>query len=166
MEEIDGLDGAELSASSTLIHFDRPIPLLRIPLHSTPAVLAFRDADSWSAALQSTQAKVFEQCQSGARVGCAVSASKKCSPPWWKNLLGLSMADFVEREKCEERETAACLEASKPTCHRFAQEKCLPAFRDARISCSFLSSDYPNHRAVDQNCLRGSDLLEKFFAGG
>lgn len=46
----------------------------------------------------------------------------------------MSAEDFAEREKCEEREMASCLAASKEACIQFAKEKCLPPFRDARIA--------------------------------
>ncbi|CAA7394994.1 unnamed protein product [Spirodela intermedia] len=170
-------EAEDLSASSTLVHFDRPLPLLRVPLlagasddpSAGPFVLAFRDADSWRAAFRSTEARVVEQCEAGARVGCSLSASKKCSPPWWKTLLGLSSVDFAEREKCEEREMAACLEASRGPCSRFAREKCLPAFRDARISSvgptgfPQLGSENPKLEPIDQTNYRGSALLEEIF---
>lgn len=42
--------------------------------------------------------------------------------------------DYAERERCEERELASCLAASKEPCIKFAKEKCFPAFRDARIA--------------------------------
>ena len=42
--------------------------------------------------------------------------------------------DYAERERCEEREIASCLAASKEPCIKFAKEKCFPAFRDARIA--------------------------------
>lgn len=69
--EYEGVGAEDLSASSTLVHFDRPMPLLRVPLlagasddpSAGPFVLAFRDADSWRAAFRSTEAKVVEQCE-------------------------------------------------------------------------------------------------------
>ena len=45
----------------------------------------------------------------------------------------VSKEELIEREKCEEREMSECLEASRSSCRKFAEEKCLPVFRDARI---------------------------------
>ncbi|KAG1342570.1 putative tRNA sulfurtransferase [Cocos nucifera] len=145
MEEeaaILGSDLEEFSASATVVPFDPPLPLLRGPVpagfsddpSAGPFVLAFRDAGSWRFAFRATEAKIIEQCEAGARVGCSISASNKCKPPWWKTLFGVSAADFAEREKCEEREVASCLAASKEACIQFAKEKCLSPFRDARIA--------------------------------
>ncbi|XP_038983122.1 uncharacterized protein LOC103702548 isoform X2 [Phoenix dactylifera] len=145
MEEEAAILGSnleEFSASATVVPFDPPLPLLRIPVPAGPSddpsagpfVLVFRDAGSWHSAFRATEAKIIEQCEAGARVGCSISASNKCKPPWWKTLFGVSAADFAEREKCEEREMASCLAASKEACIQFAKGKCLPPFRDARIA--------------------------------
>lgn len=72
--------------------------------------------------------------QGGARIGCSISASSKCKPPWWRTLFGGATVDYSERERCEEREMTACIAASKESCLNFAQDKCLIPFRDARIS--------------------------------
>ncbi|XAR58585.1 hypothetical protein NMG60_11014052 [Bertholletia excelsa] len=133
----------DYSPSSTTITFDRPVPLLRrhLPAGASddrsagPFVLAFRDAESWAAAYKACESRLTEQCEAGARIGCAISASSKCKPPWWKLMFGgAKMDDFAEREKCEEREMAACLEAAKGNCRKFAKDKCLPVFKDARIA--------------------------------
>ncbi|KAF5937542.1 hypothetical protein HYC85_025048 [Camellia sinensis] len=132
----------DYSPSSTIITFDCPVPLLRGPLpagsaddpSAGPFVLAFRDAQSWTSAYKACESKLTEQCEAGARIGCAISASSKCKPPWWKSLFSRGKTDFADREKCEEREMAVCLEASKASCSKFATDKCLPVFRDARIA--------------------------------
>ncbi|KAL7198502.1 hypothetical protein ACSBR2_020902 [Camellia fascicularis] len=132
----------DYSPSSTIITFDCPVPLLRGPLpagsaddpSAGPFVLAFRDAQSWTSAYKACESKLTEQCMAGARIGCAISASSKCKPPWWKSLFSRGKTDFADREKCEEREMAVCLEASKASCSKFATDKCLPVFRDARIA--------------------------------
>ncbi|CAA6658709.1 unnamed protein product [Spirodela intermedia] len=159
-------EAEDLSASSTLVHFDRPLPLLRVPLlagasddpSAGPFVLAFRDADSWRAAFRSTEARVVEQCEAGARVGCSLSASKKCSPPWWKTLLASAALTLLRGRS-----------AKSGPCSRFAREKCLPAFRDARISSvgptgfPQLGSENPKLEPIDQTNYRGSALLEEIF---
>ncbi|KAF2589643.1 hypothetical protein F2Q70_00041295 [Brassica cretica] len=128
----------EYSASATTVSFDRPIPLLRGPIpaggsESGQYVLAFRSLDSWAAAYKRCEAQIKEQCEEGARIGCAVSASSNCKPPWWRSLGG-AVVDMREREKCEEREFKECLVAAKDKCSGFAKEKCSAAFLDARIA--------------------------------
>ncbi|XP_010246381.1 PREDICTED: uncharacterized protein LOC104589682 [Nelumbo nucifera] len=137
-------DGDDYSPSATVITFDHPIPLLRGPIPAGlsddpsigPFVLAFRDARIWKSALQACEAKVIEQCEAGIRIGCSISASSKCKPPWWRTLFGGAPVDFAAREQCEEHEMAACLAASKGSCLKLAKDKCLPPFRDARIALS------------------------------
>lgn len=128
----------EYSASATTVAFDRPIPLLRGPIpaggsESGQYVLAFRSLDSWAAAYKRCEAQIKEQCEEGARIGCAVSASNNCKPPWWRSLGG-AVPDMREREKCEEREFKECVGAAKDKCSGFAKEKCSAAFLDARIA--------------------------------
>ncbi|CAF2049272.1 BnaA09g40370D [Brassica napus] len=128
----------EYSASATTVSFDRPKPLLRGPIpaggsESGQYVLAFRSLDSWAAAYKRCEAQIKEQCEEGARIGCAVSASNNCKPPWWRSLGG-AVVDMREREKCEEREFKECLVAAKDKCSGFAKEKCSAAFLDARIA--------------------------------
>ncbi|KAK9282488.1 hypothetical protein L1049_005406 [Liquidambar formosana] len=133
----------DYSPSSTIIPFERPLPLLRgpVPAGSTddpsigPFVLAFRDAQAWRSAYRACESKLIEQCEGGARIGCSLSASSKCKPPWWRALIGrISSSDFAERAKCEEHETEICMSAAKENCVRFAKEKCLNPFRDARVA--------------------------------
>ncbi|XP_052187312.1 uncharacterized protein LOC127798057 [Diospyros lotus] len=135
-----GVDEDYYSASSTVVTFDRPVPLLRGPVPEGDGrfVLAFRDADSWASAYRACESKLVQQCEAGARIGCAVSASSKCKPPWWHSLLGRPQTD---RGECEERETVLCLEAAKANCSKFAADKCRPVFSGARIAI--------NHRKVD-----------------
>ncbi|XP_077236491.1 uncharacterized protein LOC143877998 [Tasmannia lanceolata] len=154
---MSGSDLEDFSASATVIVFDHPIPLLRGPIPAGlsddpsigPFVLAFRDARSWKFAFRATESKLIEQCEAGARVGCSISASNKCKPPWWKTLLGVATIDFSERERCEECEMSACVAAAKESCIQFAKDKCLPSFREARIALAtpkeppFLSSTHP-----------------------
>ncbi|XP_072989659.1 uncharacterized protein [Typha latifolia] len=175
----------EYSASSTVVPFEPPLPLLRGPVPAAlsddpslgPFVLAFRDSESWRLAYRATESKVIEQCEAGARVGCSITASNKCKSPWWKILLGVTAADFADREQCEEREMASCLEVSRKACIQFAKEKCLPPFRDARIStvdplgtsqlvfCGYENSesllDAENLESKPLT-LRGKDFLESF----
>ncbi|ESQ43734.1 hypothetical protein EUTSA_v10006272mg [Eutrema salsugineum] len=127
----------EYSASATTVAFDRPIPLLRGPIpaggsDSGQYVLAFRSVDAWAAALKRCETLIKEQCEEGARIGCAVSASKKCKPAWWRSLAG--GVDMRERDSCEEREFKECLGAAKDKCSGFAKDKCGGAFSDARIA--------------------------------
>ncbi|KAH7577598.1 hypothetical protein ACOSP7_001446 [Xanthoceras sorbifolium] len=132
----------EYSASSTTIKFDYPIPLLRGPLragpHDDPSsgsyLLAFRSPQSWAAAFRSCESRIISQCEEGARIGCAISASNKCKPPWWRNLIGPKPMDLKEREGCEVREMETCLAVAKDKCVGFAKEKLLKTFRDARIA--------------------------------
>lgn len=137
---IDNLD--DYSRSSTVVNFERPIPLLRGPLpagstddpSAGPFVLAFRDSQAWISSYRACEHKIILQCQEGARIGCAISASSKCKPPWWKSLTGVKPTDLKERERCEEREMESCFAAAKEKCIGFARDKCLSPFRDARIA--------------------------------
>ncbi|KAL3849906.1 hypothetical protein ACJIZ3_011788 [Penstemon smallii] len=131
----------DYSAATTLISFPRPIPLLRGPIKSDdpssgPYLLAFKSPDSWAAAYHSSKTLIISQCESGARIGCSISASTKCKPPWWKFLL--LKQDFGERAKCEEIEMEACFSAAKERCVVFAKQKCEPAFKNARVEVSGL----------------------------
>lgn len=132
----------DYSPSSTVIKFDRPIPLLRGPLPASPSddpsagpyVMAFRDSRAWASSFIACERQIVEQCGEGARIGCAISASSKCKPPWWKALSGgPKPSDLKERELCEEREMAECFASAKEKCVGFARDKCLVPFRDARI---------------------------------
>ncbi|GFP97985.1 hypothetical protein PHJA_001942600 [Phtheirospermum japonicum] len=137
----------DYSADATLIPFPRPLPLLRGPIKAGPRddpssgtyLLAFKSPCAWAAAYKACEAQIIAQCEAGSRIGCSISASSKCKPPWWKTLLGVhSKQDFSEREKCEEREMEACFAAARAKCGDFAKQKCGPAFRDARIEVSNL----------------------------
>ncbi|KAK9058548.1 hypothetical protein SSX86_023390 [Deinandra increscens subsp. villosa] len=153
----------DYSPTETLITFDRPIPLLRRPISSVEddsLVLGFNDPQSWASAYKSCESSIIQQCEAGARIGCSVSASKKCAPPWWKTVIGggVTKQDLIEREKCEEREMAECLEASKVTCRKFAEDKCWPAFRDAQVVVKNGGSDEKVKKCV-------SDLIAKICIG-
>ncbi|KAI4301190.1 hypothetical protein L6164_034494 [Bauhinia variegata] len=131
----------EYSPSSTVVNFERPVPLLRGPLpagsddpRAGPYVLAFRDPQAWAAAYRACEHRIIQQCEEGARIGCAISSSSTCKPPWWKSLMGFKVTDLKERELCEEREMANCFAAAKDKCIGFARDKCLSPFRDARIA--------------------------------
>ncbi|XP_065864335.1 uncharacterized protein [Euphorbia lathyris] len=132
----------EYSSSTTIVPFDYPIPLLRGPVRAGPSddpsfgpyVLAFRNHHSWAAAYKRCESKVIEQCEAGSRIGCAISASEICKPPWWRNFIGGNLPDLKEREMCEEREMEGCLVAAKEKCLGLAKEKCSLPFRDARIA--------------------------------
>ncbi|KAK9669657.1 hypothetical protein RND81_13G146500 [Saponaria officinalis] len=125
----------DYSPEKTLITFTKPIPLLRVPIPAGPSddpelgpyVLGFPNPTSFLTALTTTQSKLLEQCESGSRVGCSISASNKCTPPWWKRV------DFKEREECEEREYKACLVGTTEKCAKFAEDKCSDPFRSARV---------------------------------
>ncbi|KVI03895.1 uncharacterized protein LOC112513149 [Cynara cardunculus var. scolymus] len=128
----------DYSPAATLITFDRPIPLLRQPILAGAGdslVLGFKDRQSWESAYKFCESNIIQQCEAGARIGCSVSASSKCAPPWWKSVIGggVSKEELIEREKCEEREMSDCFEASRLNCRKFAEDKCLPVFKDARI---------------------------------
>ncbi|KAJ9172015.1 hypothetical protein P3X46_015306 [Hevea brasiliensis] len=124
----------ECSPSSTTIKFDHPIPLLRGPVpasssddpSSRPYVLA--------AASKIFEFKIIEQCDGGARIGCAIAASNKCNPPWWHNFIGGKYPDLKEREMCEEREMEGCLGAAKEKFIGFAKCNCWRSFSEARIA--------------------------------
>ncbi|XP_028804222.1 uncharacterized protein LOC114759247 [Neltuma alba] len=132
----------DYSPSSTVINFDRPIPLLRGPLPAGPSddpsagsfVLAFRDSHAWISSYRACERKIILQCQEGARIGCAISASSKCKPSWWKALMGAKPTDLKERERCEESEMESCFAVAKEKCIGFARDKCLSPFMDARIA--------------------------------
>ncbi|XP_058737996.1 uncharacterized protein LOC131621700 [Vicia villosa] len=131
----------DYSPSSTVFKFDRPIPLLRGPLLASPSddpsagpyVLAFRDSQAWASSFIACERKIVQQCEEGARIGCAINASSKCKPPWWKVLSGPKLSDLKEREICEVREMEECFNVAKEKCVGLAREKCLAPFRDARI---------------------------------
>ncbi|KAM5563639.1 hypothetical protein ABKV19_018319 [Rosa sericea] len=131
----------ELSAASTTILFDRPVPLLRGPVRagppddpsSGPYVLAFRDPKTWANAYRACESKILHQCEAGSRIGCAIRASSKCKPPWWRFLIGQKEPDLKQRAECEERETEGCLATAKEKCVGYAKEKCLEPFREARV---------------------------------
>ncbi|KAG9459778.1 hypothetical protein H6P81_004286 [Aristolochia fimbriata] len=162
-------DMEDFSASQTVVWFDPPVPLLRGPVPSGlsdnpsvgPFVLAFRDDRSWRSAFHRTQSKCIQQCEEGARVGCSISASNKCSPPWWKTFFRVSPVDFAEREKCEEREMSSCLVAARESCIQFAKDKCIAPFRDARIAVtsSMYTGSLPK-TATEVTNYRGSVLLD------
>ncbi|XP_078173024.1 uncharacterized protein LOC144566860 [Carex rostrata] len=145
-------DGAEYSPAITVVPFDPPVPLLRGPVavdptddpSTGPFVLAFPNKNSWSSAYGAAQSKIREQCEAGARVGCSISASNKCKPPWWRGLFQSEPLDLRDREECEEREMMACLALSKEACIKFSKDKCLVPFLDARIVKSGLldNSDF------------------------
>lgn len=157
MMAMSGSELEDFSSSSTVITFDHPLPLLRGPIPASPSddpsigpfVLSFKDDRNWRLAYRATESKIIEQCEAGVRIGCAISASAKCKPPWWKTLFGANTMDLNEREQCEEREMAACLAASKESCIQFAREKCLPAFRDARIAMA-------DQKGIPKRMFRGS----------
>ncbi|KAM1207334.1 hypothetical protein EV1_007978 [Malus domestica] len=119
-----------------------PGPLLRGPVRagppddpsSGPYVLVFRDPKAWANAYRACESKIVEQCEAGARIACAVSASEKCKPPWWRAMIGQKVTDLKQREQCEEREMEGCLTAAKEKCGGFAKEKFLKPFREARIA--------------------------------
>ncbi|XP_057801006.1 uncharacterized protein LOC131016333 [Salvia miltiorrhiza] len=149
----------EYSAASTLIPFPRPLPLLRGPIKagplddpsSGPYLLAFKNRRAWAAAYRNCRAQIIAQCELGARVGCSISASSKCKPPWWKVILGVySKQDFREREKCEEIEMEACFAAAKERCSGFAKQRCEPAFRNARIGASGFESSVVDWKDVSR----------------
>lgn len=159
------MDGGELpnpddySAAATLIPFPRPLSLLRSPIKagplddpsSGPYLLAFKSPRAWAAAYRSCRAQITAQCESGARIGCSISASSKCKPPWWKVILGVhSKQDFKEREKCEEIEMEACFAAAKERCGGFAKQKCEPAFRSARIVATGFDSSVVEWKDVSR----------------
>ncbi|OWM75206.1 uncharacterized protein LOC116188925 [Punica granatum] len=130
----------DYSAAATVIPFESPLPLLRGPIPAGPRdypaagryVLAFKDPASWAAALRSCRSKIAEQCEEGARIGCAVAASRACAPPWWAPLIGQKV-NMKEREACEVREMESCLADKKEKCAEFAKEKTLRPFMAARV---------------------------------
>ncbi|KAM0952206.1 hypothetical protein DsansV1_C03g0033931 [Dioscorea sansibarensis] len=146
----DGGGAEEFSPSETVVPFDQPIPLLRGPVpvgaeddpSSGPFVLAFKDAASWRSALEATRSKLIEQCE--------------------------DLFYFAERERCEEREMADCVAASKEACVHFANEKCFPVFRDARIACkswkevslAYAPTDHPNSKPSGEHEEKSSDSSE------
>ncbi|KAK6937578.1 hypothetical protein RJ641_031086 [Dillenia turbinata] len=156
----------DYSASATLIFFDRPISLLRVPIpassseSSTPFVLAFKDSNSFNSAFRACKSKLTEQCEAGARIGCAISASNKCKPPFWRSLTGggTTPQDLKEREICEEREMEGCVAVAKEKCVTFANDKCLKPFSEARVGLNqFDSMEVTNYRGRE---LLGVDFKE------
>ncbi|CAI9288524.1 unnamed protein product [Lactuca saligna] len=149
----------DYSPAETLITFDHPIPLIRRPIPAgtgigidDSVVLGFKDPQSWASAYKSCESNIIQQCEAGVRIGCSVSASSKCAPPWWKSLIGggVSKEELIEREKCEEREMAECFETSRMNCRKFAEDKCLPAFRDARVMVKAGSGDEEVKKCVSE----------------
>ncbi|KAI3526683.1 hypothetical protein L1887_05944 [Cichorium endivia] len=149
------INSDDYSPAKTLITFDRPIPLIRRPMPAgtdDSVVLGFEDPQSWASAYKKCESNIIQQCEAGVRIGCSVSASSKCAPPWWKSLIGggVSKQELIDREKCEECEMAECFEASRLNCRKFADDKCLPAFRDARIVVKGGCSDEKVKKNVSQ----------------
>ncbi|RXH84133.1 hypothetical protein DVH24_027032 [Malus domestica] len=136
------LDGDGLLSRCKNHNIRSPGPLLRGPVRagppddpsSGPYVLVFRDPKAWANAYRACESKIVEQCEAGARIACAVSASEKCKPPWWRAMIGQKVTDLKQREQCEEREMEGCLTAAKEKCGGFAKEKFLKPFREARIA--------------------------------
>ncbi|XP_023534255.1 uncharacterized protein LOC111795871 [Cucurbita pepo subsp. pepo] len=132
----------DYSAATTIITFQRPIPLLRGPIRAGrsenpsagPYLLAFRDPQAWKSAYKICESKIIEQCEAGARIGCSITAINKCKRPWWSFLIQSKKGlDLKDREQCEEREMEACLAGAKEKCVGFAKEKCSKPFMEARI---------------------------------
>ncbi|XP_048531186.1 uncharacterized protein LOC125510139 [Triticum urartu] len=187
----------DYSPAATVVPFDPPLPLLRAPVPSSsssastePPVLAFRDAASWRAAWEAAEASLFSQCEAGARSGCSIAATRKCKPPWWKGLFGGATTNYQEREECEEREMASCLESAKEACIKFSKQKCNAPFQDARIasdgllentdfvvwdagrnktasaSLSVADSRYSSNPGLGGTNYKGSDLLDSLASEG
>ncbi|CAN1131854.1 hypothetical protein LINPERHAP2_LOCUS6635 [Linum perenne] len=143
MDSSSSPDLDDYSAATTTIVFDTPIPLLRGPAPASasddpslgPYVLAFRNPQSWSSAYAACESNIVKQCEGGARVGCALTASENCKPSLWRSLVGgaPTLAELKEREECEQREMEGCFVAAKEKCAVFAREKCTKPFREARI---------------------------------
>lgn len=138
-------NSVDLSPTATTIAFDPVIPLLRVPVQAGeiddpskgPYVLAFKDEDSWRCAWRACESRLLEQCEAGARMGCAVGASNKCKPPWWKyvfNIGKITNNQISEREACEEHEMKTCVLASRDACIKYAKDTCRPTFENARIA--------------------------------
>ncbi|GAA0165116.1 hypothetical protein LIER_20599 [Lithospermum erythrorhizon] len=125
----------EYSPSATIISFSKARPLLRVPIE-TPEhsfLLAFKNPQSWSTSYDSCISQITQQCEAASRIGCSLSASHKCKPPFWKTALGVSKQDFAQRAQCEHQEMEACLLAARESCCHFSKNKCFPAFRDAKV---------------------------------
>lgn len=80
-------------------------------------------------------------------------------------MLGLAKPDFAERAKCEEREMEACVAAASVKCREFAKEKCLKAFREARIASKDLNLMVDGRevaKLISWVCLKGEigELVE------
>ncbi|CAI5957724.1 unnamed protein product [Closterium sp. NIES-64] len=158
-----GLDAAdvELAPAVTTVAFSpAPLPPLRVPVRAGPAdspergawVLAFQDESSWRSAWGACERKIAEQCEVGARMGCAVRASERCQAarPWGlrgagggflgvMELLGVgggagrgSEEEEKEREACEEREMMACLATAQVAHHAMPR---LPSSLRAPLKC-------------------------------
>ncbi|CAI5954007.1 unnamed protein product [Closterium sp. NIES-65] len=158
-----GLDAAdvELAPAVTTVAFSpAPLPPLRVPVRAGPAdspergawVLAFQDESSWRSAWGACERKIAEQCEVGARMGCAVRASERCQAarPWGlrgagggflgvMELLGVgggagrgSEEEEKEREACEEREMMACLATAQVAHHPMPR---LPSSLRALLKC-------------------------------
>ncbi|KAI5680214.1 hypothetical protein M9H77_01441 [Catharanthus roseus] len=160
----------DYSPSATLIPFDRPIPILRGPIkadstddpESGPFVLAFKNPKSWALAYKVCESQIIQQCEAGVRVGCSLTASNNCKPPWWKTLLGIAKQDYKERAECEEREMEACFGKAREKCGEFAAQKCLTAFRDSRIAVKNLdlvSSRREVSKLIYWVCLQDIEIL-------
>lgn len=155
----------DLSPAATTVAFDPVIPILRIPVQAGeiddpskgPYVLAFKDEDSWRRAWHACESKLIEQCEAGARMGCSVSASNKCKPPWWKNLFHSGKAtteQIADREACEDREMKACVVASRDTCIKYAKDTCRPTFANVRIAISdqMIDPRFTTHKSSAMKC--------------
>eukprot|EP00268_Persea_americana_P061709 TRINITY_DN7824_c0_g3_i1.p1 TRINITY_DN7824_c0_g3~~TRINITY_DN7824_c0_g3_i1.p1 ORF type:complete len:109 (-),score=0.79 TRINITY_DN7824_c0_g3_i1:1029-1355(-) len=71
MTAMSGNEIEDFSASSTVITFDHPLPLLRGPIPASPSddpsigpfVLSFKDDRCWRLAYRATESKIIEQCE-------------------------------------------------------------------------------------------------------
>ncbi|CAN1181366.1 hypothetical protein LINPERPRIM_LOCUS6207, partial [Linum perenne] len=84
--------------SSTRLRIRRSVP--------RPVRPRLQKPQSWSSAYAACESNIVKQCEGGARVGCAMTASENCKPSLWRSLVGgaPTLAELKEREECEQRE--------------------------------------------------------------
>lgn len=63
------------------------------------------------------------------RAACSLQATRQCAPPPLFRLLGLANEQsWEEREACQQRCMATCLQQRSPACQQHAQAFCSEAF--------------------------------------
>ncbi|GAQ82594.1 hypothetical protein KFL_001160280 [Klebsormidium nitens] len=103
-----------------------------------PQVLAFADQASWEEGLGACERVATGQCEKGARMGCSVTAARKCQPNWFQRLPMFKKKSTPEtvaaQEQCESREFEACFSKASQKCAEHSRTLCGDVYGGARIA--------------------------------